>query len=110
MDTNLTELKDKIVKAAADVNAAKDERQEINADIKAIRENLHAKGIKKEAFDMAMRYMGWDADRREGFDLAYDIVREALGMPVKAQGDLFDAERQAAAKKAAQEAKGETQQ
>ena len=31
-----------------------------------------------------------DPDKREGFDIAYDIVREAIGLPVTAQGDLFE--------------------
>lgn len=37
---------------------------------------------------MAMQYMNMDPDKREGFDLAYTIVREAIGL--KMQPDLFD--------------------
>lgn len=84
---------DNVKKAAADsarrVEALKAERVAINEDIASIRADMVTKGIPKAAFDMALRYAGWDEDKRAGFDTAYSIVREALGLPVDAQGDLF---------------------
>ena len=39
---------------------------------------------------MAMKYKDMDPSDRVGFDAAYDIVREAIGLPVvERQGDLF---------------------
>ena len=103
--SNLGPLKQEIAETAGKIGKLKQDRQAINDDIKALRENMQAKGIKKEALDMAMKYVGWDVDKREGFDLAYSIVREALSLPFKAQGDLFQVaeklKREKKAKKAA---------
>ncbi len=84
---------DNVKKAIADsrrrVDELKADRAALNEDIASIRADMVTKGIPKAAFDMALRYMGWDEDKREGFDLAYSICREAMGAPVDAQGDLF---------------------
>lgn len=84
---NLSETMKKIQKAIGNVNKLKDDRKAINADIQAIREGLEALGIHKVAFDMAMRYLSWEPEKRQGFDLAYSLVREAGGLPI--QADLF---------------------
>lgn len=84
---NLSELKKEIKAAIGDVNNLRNERQSINDDIAAIRSKLESKGIKKAAFDMAMRYLNWEPEQREGFDIAYAIVREAGGLSI--QEDLF---------------------
>ena len=86
---NMEPIKAEIRDAREEVDALKEERASINDKIKAVRSNLETKGIKKEAFNMALRYMDWDEDKRRGFDLAYAVVREALGAAVDAQGDLF---------------------
>lgn len=96
-DNSLNETKQKVKHAVDEVNALKTDRASINADIQAVRENMQALGIKKEAFDMAMRYASWDEEKREGFDIAYDIVRDAIGLPVDAQGDLFEEKKEEAA-------------
>ena len=80
--SNITKLKDDIVKGVDSINELKLERTSINEQIGALRSDLEAKGIKKQALDMAMTYMNWDEDKREGFDIAYTIVREALGAPM----------------------------
>lgn len=87
---NLTKLKADIADAYCRVGALKLDRESANEAISAIRADLETKGIKKEAFDMAIRYANWDEDKREGFDIAYQLVREAIDMPMNAQGDLFD--------------------
>lgn len=84
---NLTETMDKIREAIAFVNEKRGEGKSINADIQAKREELAAMGIHKVAFDTALKYLSWDAEKRQGFDLAYALVREAGGLPI--QGDLF---------------------
>lgn len=85
---NISGLKDDAKQAIDKINTLKSERQSINEQIGAIRANMESKGIPKPALDMAMRYLGWEPEKREGFDLAYAIVREAGGLPVAP--DLVD--------------------
>ena len=87
--SNISKLK-KDVKAGVDkIEALKMDRTGINEAIGAIKADLEAKGIPKKALDMAMTYLNMDPDKREGFDIAYDIVREAIDLPVE-HPDLFD--------------------
>lgn len=97
---NLTKTLDEVKNIVRDVNRHKAERQEINAEIQSLREKATTLGIPKAALDMAMRYMDWEPEKREGFDLAYQLVREACGLPV--QGDLFANAEQRGREKAAQ--------
>lgn len=87
---NLTALKAEISEAVSKIESLKADRASVNDDIAAIRSDLAAKGIPKKCLDMAMAYMNMDADKREGFDIAYGIVREAIGLPFDGQGELFD--------------------
>lgn len=84
---NLSETMKKIQGAISNVRQLKNDRSSINEDIAAVREGLQALGIHKQAFDMALRYLDMDADKRQNFDLAYSLVREAGGLPL--QADLF---------------------
>jgi len=86
---NLTELKQLIKSTLDQVNNLILDRDDVNGDINALRATLAAKGIQKKAFDMARQYMKMDPDDREGFDVAYALVREAGGLPM--QDDLFSA-------------------
>lgn len=86
---NLTELKQLIKSTLDQVNNLILDRDDVNGDINALRSTLAAKGIPKKAFDMARQYMKMDPDDREGFDVAYALVREAGGLPM--QDDLFSA-------------------
>jgi hypothetical protein len=86
---NIVELKKDIANAIAEINQAKAERKNCNDRIAEIRSKLETKGIHKQAFDMALKYLNMDADKREGFDIAYAIVREAGGLPL--QDDLLSA-------------------
>ena len=88
--SNITKLKEDIYNGVKRINAEKEKRTACNEQIAAIKSDLEAKGVHKKALDMAMTYMNMDPDKREGFDIAYDIVREAIGLPVTAQGDLFE--------------------
>lgn len=100
---NLTDVKKVITQSVADISEAQKVRAAANADCKAARERCEQQGIHREALDMAMRYAKWDPERRKGFDLAYEIVRETIGLPI--QADLFDLQPVGnAAKKAAKEA------
>ena len=101
---NLTQLKKDIKKITDGINTQKLKRQEINDQIASYRSKLETMGIHKKAADMAMAYMSWEPEKREGFDIAYAIVREAMGLPVS--DDLFAAadEREQEEKKRAQQA------
>ena len=88
--SNISNLKKDIKSGVERIEAEKDKRQAANEEIAAIKSDLVAKGIHKKALDMAMTYMNMAADKREGFDIAYSIVREAIGMPVSDQGDFFE--------------------
>lgn len=72
------------------IDEKKQERLEVGSDITLARETLANAGIPKEAADMAFRYATWDDDKRAGFDVAYAIVREAIGLPM--EDELFDAQ------------------
>lgn len=84
---NLNETTKMIEKAINDIRDLKGKRKSINEDIAAIRENLQSKGVHKQAFDFALRYLDMDVDKRQSFDVSYALVREAGGLPL--QGDLF---------------------
>lgn len=87
---NIRGLHEDIQGSYAKIEQWKKERGEINAKIKAERESMEAKGMTKDAFDDAMAYVNSTPEKREGYDTAYLICREALGAPVKgAQADLF---------------------
>lgn len=86
---NLTKLKQDVVEGIEAIERFKGQRTSANEEISAIRETLASKGIPKQALDMAMKYKNMDPDKREGFDTAYDIVREAIGLPFSSQPDLF---------------------
>lgn len=87
---NIAGLHDDIRASKSRIDQWKKERKAINDKIKAERETMEAKGMTKNAFDDAMAYIDATPDKREGYDTAYIICREALGAPVKgAQADLF---------------------
>lgn len=86
--SNIAILKRDVKAGVAKIEGLKEKREAINDKISAIRTDMQAKGIPKAAFDMAMKYLNMDPDKREGFDVAYEIVREAIELPV--QRDLFE--------------------
>jgi len=87
--SNMTPLEKEVSQAIDRIQDRKKDRSAINDDIAAIRSGLEAKGIRKKALDMGIMYLEMDERDREGFDLAYDIVRAAIGLQYKPQGDLF---------------------
>lgn len=80
---NMEKLEKDITTGVEKIEKLKLQRTSVNEKIAAVRSDLEAKGIKKEALDMAMKYLNWDDDKREGFDLAYSLVRNAMGSPLK---------------------------
>jgi len=85
----LQELRD----AAAEMDSINDQRAELNASKKAIVERLQAQyGCNRQAMKAAIQYSKLPDDKRENFDLTYQVTRRALGAPM--QADLFDAQLQ----------------
>lgn len=100
---NLAALKEEIAAGVASMEQAKLRRKQANDDIAAVRSTLESKGIPKKALAMALAYQSLDPDDRQGFDVAYDIVREAVGLPVQENFDAWVA--RTAAKKGNEPAK-----
>lgn len=89
MGGNISGLLEEIKRERDKVIALKKKRSEINAQIAESRARMEAKGITKWAFDSALAYFEADVDKRQGFDEAYAIAREGMGLAFK-QGDLFE--------------------
>ncbi len=87
--SNITKLEKDVKEGVDKIESLKLDRTSLNEEIGAVKADLEAKGIPKKALDMAMTYLNMDPDKREGFDIAYDIVREAIDLPVE-HPDLFD--------------------
>ena len=86
---NMTKLEKLIADSLKSLDQHEANRTEENAEMAAIREVLAAKGISKKALSAARTYMKLDPDDREGFDIAYALVRKVGGLPM--QDDLFAA-------------------
>jgi len=86
---NMTALEKLISDSLRELDQHEDNRTSENAEMAAIREVLAAKGISKKALSAARTYMKLDPDDREGFDVAYALVRKVAGLPM--QDDLFAA-------------------
>lgn len=82
--SNIDGLKADIKAAYEAITQKKADRDATTKDIAALRADLEAKGIPKEAFDFVCRYLDWDEDKREQFDVGMVLVREALGVPIQA--------------------------
>lgn len=86
---NITKLKAAVVNAVSAIQGYKSKRGSINSDIAAIIEDLEAQGINRHALRSVIRYVEMSETQRNGFDFAYELVREAMGEPL--QPDLpFD--------------------
>lgn len=89
MGGNIQGVYDRAKSSKEKIDQWKKERKAINDLIKAERESMEAIGLTKDAFDDAMAYVNSSPDKREGYDTAYLICREAFGAPVKgAQAEL----------------------
>lgn len=86
---NMTKLEKLISDSLKALDQHEQNRSEENAEMAAIREVLAAKGVSKKALAAARTYMKLDPDDREGFDIAYALVRKVGGLPM--QDDLFAA-------------------
>ena len=64
-------------------------RDALNAEKKAALSKLKAQHMNSAGITLAMQYCRLDDRQRINFDITYQFVRRALGMPV--QADLFEA-------------------
>lgn len=85
---NIKGLTGDIIDAFEKIDKLAGDRDAINIKVQAIREDLYAKGIPKEALDLARAYKEWPEDKRRNFDLAFAVCRDAIGMPM--QGDFLE--------------------
>lgn len=85
---NIKGLIPDILAAFEKVDSLDKKRSALSKKVQAIREDLFAKGIPKEAFDLVDKYKGWPEDKRRNFDLAFACCREAIGEPI--QPDFLD--------------------
>ena len=66
-----------------------EDRQGINDSSRAIRDRLQNEfGVPKVVITAIRTYMTWDERKRAQFDMAYALVRRAMGTPL--QMDLFE--------------------
>lgn len=86
--TNLSESKDIIRNNVPKIVNLKKRRKDLNAEIAALREEVNAVGVPKQALDYAIRVREMDPDVRAAFDEGYAIARDAIGL--KMSGSLFD--------------------
>ena len=85
---NLEPLFARVRDAKSKIEQKEKTRSQLNSEIESIRDELEANGIGRRAFKMAMDYIDMTTDQRRSFDLAYLIVKQALGAPE--QADLVD--------------------
>lgn len=76
-----------ILKAFEQIDGLVQQRAGLNADIKAVREGLVARGLNKQALKDAERYHKMTEDQRTGYDATLVLARAALGAPL--QVDAF---------------------
>lgn len=81
------EVRAAVVDAFRGIRERQASRSEDNAEIKAFREGLVARGLNKQALKDVERYNSMDASQRVGYDETIKICRSAIGAPV--QADLF---------------------
>jgi hypothetical protein len=88
MGGNVKPLLDELKKRAARVVELQDKRDSINSEIAEERAAVKALGISKQAFDFGLKRKAMDEDKRDALDENYELVCDALGVPLR-QGDFF---------------------
>jgi hypothetical protein len=86
---NITAVKKKIVELAKRMAKAKAARASANEEMGLIRAEAEEAGVPRKAFIRAVEYYEMDPEKREGYDEGYAISREALGVPIAEQLDMF---------------------
>lgn len=80
---NITQLKTDLDADRKLYMKNKDMIAELNADNQAIRKRVVARGIPAKAFTRQMERAAMDPDKREQYDLGYEIAGEAFGHPLQ---------------------------
>ena len=84
---DLTDLQKECYKAIKEIETLESKRSEINAQMKAIRERMEAKGISKKALAIVLQVAKMNEDQLDGLDTSYLMLRKAISLPV--QSELF---------------------
>lgn len=82
------ELDQEIREAVDEVIGYKQERDEINAQIREVVERMETKGLPRAAFKAILKESELTEDQRRAYDTALLVGRSALGIPL--QSDLFE--------------------
>lgn len=83
------EFMEKLRKASDELDDIAARRSELNANSQAVFARFDRDGLNRHAIRAARAYMKLDPEKRENYDLSYQVMRKALGAPV--QDDLFEA-------------------
>lgn len=89
--TNLTETKDVVRTAVAEIIRLRNQRKELNAAMGEQRARVKNYGVPPAALDLAIRMKEADAEDRQKHDEGYAIARDALGLGLGLQRSLFEA-------------------
>ena len=84
------EVEAAIVAAFAKLKRLEEERAEINAEAKAVREGLIARGLYRPAISACFTLWKQEENKREIFDSTFVSIRSALGIPVQTELRLED--------------------
>lgn len=77
-----------ISEAMDEIARLEQERKAINAQVQEIREQVKAKGVNLQAFDLARKFWKMDGDQRQAVDFSLQLCRKAKGIGL--QQELFD--------------------
>lgn len=83
------EFMEKLRKASDELDDIAAQRSELNANSQAVFARFDRDGLNRHAIRAARAYMKLDPEKRENYDLSYQVMRKALGAPI--QDDLFEA-------------------
>lgn len=83
------EFMEKLRQASDELDDIAARRSELNANSQAVFARFDRDGLNRHAIRAARAYMKLDPEKRENYDLSYQVMRKALGAPV--QDDLFEA-------------------
>jgi len=76
---------------SSELDDIKEKRTELTAEKNLIYARFDIYGLNRKGVDAARSYVEMSEEQKTNFDLTVLVVREALGEPIKAQEDLFEA-------------------
>lgn len=83
---NIAEITKVVTEAVAEMDRLIEERGSINEQLVACRRRCVEVGVSRQALGDALSYRNLDVESRPGYDVGYELAREAIGLPL--QGEL----------------------